>query len=331
MRTTAKSFVKRLAPVIAALFAVCIAAPASAQTGPTLLQQKTSPDGLLTLSLSSANAADAVNVNNTYTWTATNNSGTSTLTGVVLGSHWGDWCGAAGNRCNPSGPTLVSLAPGCGGQSPNEFVTETGKFGIWCTPSTGVTLLPGQSVSGSVTLRPVAGGPPLYVVYSGYNDPVTGVFHALTPAITSNTVTAPAATDIQISGSASTGSPALGSIYTYTYQVKNAGPWGTWGGIIFVDTLPDSLVYVSSSVTVTSPLTGQSGTLNSCSVVGQTVTCPFGDLQNVGPANQVTVTLNVEAPSAPQQIANTASVHTVLPQTDSQIANNSVTVSVTTK
>lgn len=328
MRTTEKSFMKNLAAATAALFAVCIATTASAQT---LLQQKTTADGLLTLSMYSANAADAAGVNNTYTWVATNNSGTFTLTGVVLGSHWGDWCGAAGNRCNPSGPTLVALAPGCGNQSPNEFVTETGKFGVWCTPSTGVALLPGQSVSGSVTLRPVAGGPPLYVVYSGYNDPVTGVFHALTPAITSNTVTAPAATDIQISGSASTGSPAIGSTYTYTYQVKNAGPFGTWGGLIFVDTLPDSLLYVGASVTITSPLTGQTGTLNSCSVVGQTVTCPFVDLQNVGPDNQVTVTLSVEASSVAQQIVNTASVHTVLPQTDSQIANNAVTVTVTTK
>ena len=330
MRTIGKSLVK-LAAAMAALAVACIAATASAPTAPTLRQQKTSSDGLLTLSLYSANPSDAVNVNNTYTWVATNNSGTATLTGVVLGSHWGDWCGAAGNRCNPSGPTLVSLAPGCGSQSPNEFPTEVAKFGVWCTPSTGVALQPGQSVSGSVTLRPVAGGPPLYVVYSGYNDPVTGVFHALTPAITSNTVTAPAATDIQISGSASTGSPAIGSTYTYTYQVKNAGPWGTWGGLIFVDTLPDSLIYAGAAVTITSPLTGQSGTLSSCSVVGQTVTCPFPDLQNVGPDNQATVTLNVEAPSAPQQIVNTASVHTVLPQTDSQIANNAVTVTVTTK
>jgi uncharacterized repeat protein (TIGR01451 family) len=328
MKFPATTFARAMA---ATVIAVCVTAPAVAQTGPTLLQQQTSPDGLLTLSLYAANPSDAVGVNDTYTWVATNNSGTFTLTGVVLGSHWGDWCGAVNNRCAPSGPTLVSLAPGCGGQSPSEFPTDVAKFGVWCTPSTGVALLPGQSVSGSVTLRPVAGGPPLYVVYSGYNDPVTGISHPLTPAITSNGVTAPAATDIQIAGSASTGSPVIGSTYTYTYQVKNAGPWGTWGGIVFVDTLPDSLIYASSAVTVTSPLTGQSGTLNLCSVVGQTVTCPFGDLQNVGPANQVTITLNVVAPSVPEQIVNTASVHTVLPQTDSNNASNSVTVSVTTK
>jgi hypothetical protein len=36
-------------------------------------------------------------------------------------------------------------------------------------------------------------------------------------------------------------------------------------------------------------------------------------------------------PSVPQQIVNTASAHTVPPQGDSNIANNSVTVSVTTR
>ena len=100
----------------AAFFAVCGAAPASAQVTPTVLQTATSADGLLTLVLSSTNPSDAVGVDNTYTWTAINNSNI-TLTGVVLGSHWGDWCvggSAVGNSCAapPTGPTLISLAPG---------------------------------------------------------------------------------------------------------------------------------------------------------------------------------------------------------------------------
>jgi len=309
---------------LAALFAI----PASAQVGLTLLQEKTSPDGLLTLALWSA-GSDTVGVNNTYSWIATNNSPTVTLTGVILGSHWGDWCG--GGKCNPPGPTLISLAPGCGGQSPSEFPTEIAKFGIWCTPINGVTLQPGQSVAGSVTLRPGAGGPPDYTVYSGYNDPVTGKLVFANPAITNRNAVAPAATDIQISGAASNGSPAVGSTFTYTYQVKNAGPWGTFGGIIFVDALPQSLTYVSSSVTVFSPLLAQTVAVDLCSVVGQTVTCPFGELQSGGPSGQVTIALVVAAPSVPQQIVNTASVHTTLPQTDSNTANNSATVTVTTK
>jgi uncharacterized repeat protein (TIGR01451 family) len=326
----------------AVLFAVCIATPARAQVAPTVLQTKTTSDGLLTLVLSSINPSDAVDVDNTYTWTVTNNSTTVPLTGVVLGSHWGDYCiggTATSSNCTtalPTGPTLISLSPGCGGQSPSEFPENIAVFGIWCTPGTGVTLPPGASISGSVTLRPNTGGPPNYTVYSGYNDPITKVFHPTTPVITNNNFVTPAATDIQITGAASTGSPRPGSTFTYTYQVKNAGPWGTYGGIIFVDTLPASLTYVSSSVLLggLDRFTGQPTQfteLNGCTAVGQTVACPLQDMTNGGLAGQAAITITVTASGVPQQIVNTASVHTVLPQTDSNIANNSVTVNVTSK
>src|SRR5262249_30619652 len=150
---------------------------------------------------------------------------------------------------------------------------EIAKFGIWCTPSTGVTLQPGQSVSGSVTLRPLGAGVPNYTVYSGYT--LNGVAHPLTPAITNGNVVAPAATDIQMSGAASNGSPAVGSPFPYTYKIKTAGPWGTAGGLTFGDTLPASLPYVGSSVVQvgvdTSPGQPIQGTNpTACSSVGQT-------------------------------------------------------------
>jgi len=317
---------------IGALWALMASAQARAQPAPTVLQSVTSSDGLLTLVLSSTNASDATGVDNTYTWTAINNSTTVTLTGVLLGSHWGDWCGGV---CTPPGPTLISMAPGCAGQGASEIPLDA-HFGVWCTPTIGTALSPGQSVSGSVTLRPGSGGPPDYTVYTGYNDPVTGKLHFPpdAPFITDNTVVAPAATDIQIKGAASNGSPAIGSEFTYTYEVKNAGPWGTYGGMAFVDILPASLTYVSSSVTFTvlSPLTGQPGTAQlSCSVVGQTVMCPIPDLQNGGLSGQATIAVTVTASGSAQQIVNAASVHTVLPQQDSNTTNNSTTVSVITK
>jgi uncharacterized repeat protein (TIGR01451 family) len=168
-------------------------------------------------------------------------------------------------------------------------------------------------------------------VYSGYNDPITGSQHFAIPRITQASVVAPAATDIQITGAASNGAPPVGSTFTYTYQVKNAGPWGTYGGIIFVDALPASLTYVGSFVTFVSPSTGQPVEVQVGSAVGQTVTFPLFDMQNGGTTGQATITLTVTASSVAQQIVNTASVHTVLPQTDSNTANNSATVSVTTK
>jgi hypothetical protein len=66
-------------------------------------------------------------------------------------------------------------------------------------------------------------------------------------------------------------------------------------------------------------------------VVGQTVSCRIGDLDNGGAFNQATIALTVAASGAPQQIVNTASVHTVSPQDDSNPTNNGVTVTVTTK
>lgn len=175
---------------IAPLLAVCVAAAASAQVAPPTTQATTSSDGLLTLVLSSTNPSDTTGIDNTYTWTASNNSTTTTLTGVTLGSHWGDWCG--GTNCTPPGPTLIS-APGCANQGVDEIPPDA-HFGVWCTPLTGVTLLPGERVSGSVALRPGSGGPPDYTVYSFYNDPKTGtpINAAFVPMIRHSNVVAPA-------------------------------------------------------------------------------------------------------------------------------------------
>ena len=123
----------------------------------------------------------------------------------------------------------------------------------------------------------------------------------------------------------------MGSTFTYTYQVKNAAPWGTYGVIIFVDALPASLTYVGSFATFVSPSAGQPVEVQVCRAVGQTVTCPLFDMQNGGTTGQPTITLTVTASSVAHQIVNTASVHIVIPQTDSNPANNSVTVTVTTK
>jgi uncharacterized repeat protein (TIGR01451 family) len=209
-------------------------------------------------------------------------------------------------------------------------------MGIWCTPSTGVTLLPGASVSGSVTVRPGTGGPAFYTVYSSHT-PLSGTgLGQLDPVINFRGMVAPAATDIQISGAASNGSPLVGSTFTYTYQIKNAGPWGTYGGLTFTDTLPASLTFVGSAVTQATldRTTGQEVQFtlqNACSAVGQTVVCPLRDMTNAGLPNQATITLTVAASGPAQLIANTATVHTASPQDDSNLVNNSVTVNVASR
>lgn len=346
--------------VIAAaiLVAVCIAIPARAQTANadavfTLPATKTSSDGKLTLTLSSSNPSDAVGVPNTYTWTATNISSTP-LTGVVLGSHWGDYCvgnfGSSATGCfvATTGPTLISLAPGCGGQSPDEFPANIAALGVWCTPITGVTLAPGASISGSVTLRPGTGGPAYYGVYTGQALP--GQQFRPDPFMNYHGMVAPAATDVQITGAASTGSPLVGSTFTYTYQIHDAGTWGTFGGIIFQDVLPASLNFVSVTVEQagTDPTTGQEqllvthSTFNPldapCSLAvnldqTKSLVCTLNDLTLGGVANTAKVIVTVEPLGPAGSISNTATVHfnPLVPQPDSNPNNNSVTLNVTTK
>ncbi len=282
------------------------------------LGSTTSPDGYITVTLSSSSLQDVAGVNNTYAWSAHNNSPTFVISGVTLGSNWGDYCGSS---CTPSGPTLISLGSGCAGQGPDE-IPASANFGAWCTPITGVTLAPGATVSGTVTVRPISGGPVNYVTYAFYNDPVTGQQKGLAgeTLIHDTNVAAPAATDEQITGSASTGSPVVGANYTYNYQIKNAGPWGTFGGVTFTDTLPASVTYVGSTASL--------GTI--CSAVGQAITCQIPDHTNLN-GQTSTIALTVAAPGAAQQIVNTAGIGFKSPQTDSKSANNSVTITVASK
>jgi uncharacterized repeat protein (TIGR01451 family) len=283
-----------------------------------VVASKTSPDGYITVTLSSSTQQDVTGLNTTYTWSAHNNSLTLPISGVTLGSNWGDYCGSS---CTPSGPTLISLGAGCAGQGAAD-VPPTAKFGAWCTPVTGVILAPDSTVSGSVTLRPGSGGPPNYITYSFYNDPITGQQKGLAgeTMIHNSNIVAPAATDEQLTGSASTGSPVVGANYTYSYQVKNAGPWGTYGGVTFTDVLPASLTYVG--------YTASAGTV--CSAVGQTVTCQVPDHINQNGQSSA-IALTVKAPDTAQQIVNAASIAFTAPQTDSNTANNTLSITVTSK
>lgn len=300
------------------------AGPLAAAGTPTTTQSfvpiasKTTPDGYITVMLSSALGQDATGINDTYMWSAHNNSPTFSISGVTLGSNWGDYCGGT---CTPSTPTLIALGPGCAGQGAAD-IPPSAKFGAWCTPLTGVTLAPGETVSGTVTLRPGSGGPANYIVYSLYNDPVTGQQKGLeSEALIHDTnVIAPAPVDEQLTGSASTGSPALGANFSYNFQIKNAGPWGTFGGVTFTDVLPTSVTYVG--------YTAAAGVV--CGAAGQTVTCQIPDRINQN-GQATTITLTVAAPSTAQQIVNTASIAFTSPQTDSNASNDTLAITVTSK
>ncbi len=78
-----------------------------------VLASKTSPDGYITATMSSSTRQDTAGVNSTYTWSAHNNSSTLTISGVTLGSNWGDYCGSS---CHPRTPRSSRSAPGCAGE-----------------------------------------------------------------------------------------------------------------------------------------------------------------------------------------------------------------------
>ncbi len=268
---------------------------ASGQTSNALTQTTTSYGVQVTLASSGPLVQG---VPNTYTWTATNVSA-GPLT-VSMGSNWTDADGGA--------PIIKALAPGCGNQSKND-IPPNDALGIWCGSA---TIAPGESFSVWATLQDDAAGPVRYNVYSVYTVGASPFF-----TVVADTESAgPGPVDLQISGSSNQGSPPVGGNYTYTYLVKNAGPWATSGGVAFSDALPASLTFVGA--------TTSAGTCTG----GQTVSCALGNLAN---GAQATVAITVRAPSTAQSIVNTASASLTAPQSDINTANNSVTITVASK
>ena len=239
-------------------------------------------------------------VPNTYTWTATNVS-SGPLT-VSMGSNWTDSDGGA--------PIIKALAPGCGNQSRNE-IPPNDALGIWCGSA---VLAPGASFSVWATLEDDATGRVRYNPYSLHTDPVTG--SPVFTVVADTESASPGPVDLQISGSSNQGQPSIQSTYTYTYVVKNAGPWATSGGVRFADPLPDSLTFVAVATTA-----------GSCTG-GPTVSCALGDLAN---GAQATVAITVEAPGLAESIANTASASLAPPQSDTNPGDDSVTITITTR
>lgn len=125
--------------------------------------------------------------------------------------------------------------------------------------------------------------------------------------------------DLQISGSASTGSPNPGAVYDYTFQVRNTGPQSV-SDAAFTDTLPPGAVYRSVTVQASTQSTCTPGTDPAGNA---TVSC---DLVVMPKSAQATITVAANAPTTSGTFADTASIASSL--SDPQPANNSVTVNV---
>lgn len=133
------------------------------------------------------------------------------------------------------------------------------------------------------------------------------------------TISAPTTTtDIQVTGSAQNGGPAVGTADTYTWQIKN-NKSVVANAVTFTDALPPSLQFASVSTN-----------LGSCSgpapgSAGGTVNCTL-DALNGGQTMIVTVNVTVTQAGS---IANTGSAN--FSGTDSQPSNNTFTVTISAK
>jgi len=129
------------------------------------------------------------------------------------------------------------------------------------------------------------------------------------------------ASDLQITGSASTGSPFTDSLFSYTFQIKNIGPDEAFRATI-VDTLPPSVTFAGISIV------NASGAVSGTQVCGTSLTptsvvasCDVGD---VGKGSSVTVQVMVYAPDAAGPFSNTGNA--ISDEPDPVLTNNAVTI-----
>lgn len=123
-------------------------------------------------------------------------------------------------------------------------------------------------------------------------------------------------TDIQTTASSSNSAPAAGSQFTYTFQVKNNGPFNSMDPVIFTDNLPGNLKLVSAATN-----------LGSCSTA-LNINCNLGRLA-VGA--QATIIVTVTAPPAAQSFTNTGTATLQSGQTDRALANNTASLTLTSR
>ena len=122
--------------------------------------------------------------------------------------------------------------------------------------------------------------------------------------------------DVQLSASASTGSPNAGASYSYTFQVKNAGP-DVAATAALTGALPAGADYIGATV---------NGIAGGCDVAGTALTCALGDLPS---GSQAVVVVTLGAPVTVGSYTLTASA-TATPA-DPNTGNNSVSITIQVK
>jgi uncharacterized repeat protein (TIGR01451 family) len=121
--------------------------------------------------------------------------------------------------------------------------------------------------------------------------------------------------DLQVSGSASTGSLVVGQPYSYNFQIKNSGPQDA-AGATFSDQLPAGAV-----LTGWTPSSGVSCSTTPDTGNGVLFTCNLGTLAKGG---QDTISLSLNAPKATGTYANTGTASSTVAD---PVASNSSSTS----
>src|SRR5262249_28080367 len=137
------------------------------------------------------------------------------------------------------------------------------KIGPSILDCSAVPVAPGGSVTYHPQVTPATAGT---VTYGATDLTVDGGSMSTQQDVVDTETAAPPPTDLQVTGSSNQGSPPVGTPFTYTFQVKNNGPFATAGSASFSDALPTDLT-LSSVTTDTGSCTSDT-----------TVSCDLGNL-----------------------------------------------------
>jgi uncharacterized repeat protein (TIGR01451 family) len=133
-----------------------------------------------------------------------------------------------------------------------------------------------------------------------------------------------ASADLQLTGSASTNAPDPGSVFSYTFQIKNSGG-STATGVYFADPVPAGLTPNYSTLNgSTLPCT-----MNGTGVNGADGTMMRCDIGTLAKGASATVVVSLNAPQVGATIANSGAVGATT--FDPKLPNNFSTVNVTVK
>ncbi|MDO5728377.1 MAG: DUF11 domain-containing protein [Actinomycetaceae bacterium] len=199
------------------------------------------------------------------------------------------------------------------------FVTASDQCEYVDTPEPTVTCSMGDLARGEIATARVTVKVPADSDLTSFDNTATGSSDTPDPNEDNNsstsTVTVSPEADVSVVKSASADSVVAGDQVTWTLDVTNAGP-SLASAVEVTDSIPAGLTIDSASFDGTD-----------CTVTGQDITCPVGDML-VG-TRTITVLTTVDASYTGEPIENTATVSSTTSDSNGDNNSDSATVKVT--